>query len=101
MSTNWVKVQLSREQALSGIETTIHTACGAIFVAAGGPRGAALFADASVARESGRALYFSPVMASMCGAVIAGYNPVATSPPKLNDVVVLFSSGDVSSLLET
>ena len=98
MSTGWVKVHLSREQALSG-EAAIQAACLPLFLTAGGPRDAALFADKGVVGKSGRALYLSPTMARLCSAVIASYNPVPTDPPKSEDVAVLISNGDALRLL--
>jgi hypothetical protein len=99
VSTGWVKVQLSEKHVLSGTEAAIRATCGSLFVAAGGPRDAALLVEKGAVRQSGRALYLSPVMAEICAAVVAPYNPVVTSPPKLKDVTVLFCRDDISRLL--
>ena len=87
MSTDWLKIVLPLDQPTAAdIEGSIQNACIPLWQGAGAPPLAAMFSTKRPKRGSEYAIYVSPAMASICGAVLAQYNPAVVSAPASDEV---------------
>jgi hypothetical protein len=87
---DWIKISLTPAQ--SGDLGSIMNACFPLFVAAGFPEDAAMFAR--MRPRLGVELFFSPRMATIAHSVLAAYDTVATEPPTRAGTTVLIASSN-------
>jgi hypothetical protein len=87
---DWIKISLTPAQ--SGDLGLIMNACFPLFVAAGFPEDAAVFAR--MRPRLGAELFFSPRMAAIAHSVLAAYDTVATEPPTRAGTTVLIASSN-------
>jgi len=97
MKQDWLKLTLSPKQV--GAAGMIMNACFRLFVAAGFPEDAAMFARSEPG--VGTDLFFSPRMAGIVHYVLVPYSTVAAEAPARDErTVVLVANDNASALLK-
>ena len=80
----WFKIVMSNEDIVSGQHMKIQNAFESLFLAAGAPKGAAMFANRDMAR--GDWFFFSPGAMSIAGALVLSYGGIECTSPRRDEV---------------
>jgi hypothetical protein len=93
----WMKITMPKAQADSGGYSQMQIAFDAAFMAAGGPRSAALFSNSLLASDC--VFYFSPGAAAIFSAQLALMGAQACERPSPEGLISLVGNGDSFDLL--
>jgi len=93
----WMKITMPRARADSGGYSQMQNAFDAAFVAAGGPRSAALFSNSFLAPEC--VFYFSPGAVAIFSAQLALMDAESCERPFPGGLISLVGNGESFNLL--